>query len=106
MSRQGIFNLIDRGQSGTWKSRIYEWYMLVMILASIVPLMFIEFHPVFRTIEIVTVTAFIIDYLIRWSTADYQLKKGYMVSFNFNKKKQVGVREIVLGDKILVEAVV
>ena len=78
MSRQGIFNLIDRGQSGTWKSRIYEWYMLVMILASIVPLMFIEFHPVFRTIEIVTVTAFIIDYLIRWSTADYQLKKGWL----------------------------
>ncbi|MCI9144678.1 MAG: ATP-binding protein [Lachnospiraceae bacterium] len=36
----------------------------------------------------------------------YQLKRGYMVSFNFNKKKQTGIREIVLGDKILVEAVV
>lgn len=36
----------------------------------------------------------------------YRLKKGYMVSFNFNKKKEPGVREIVLGDKILVEAVV
>ncbi len=36
----------------------------------------------------------------------YQLKKGYMVSFNFNKKKQVGVHEIAVGDKILVEAVV
>lgn len=34
----------------------------------------------------------------------YRLKKGYMVSFNFNKKKEPGVREIVLGDKILVEA--
>ena len=36
----------------------------------------------------------------------YQLKKGYMVSFNFNKKKQVGVHEVAVGDKILVEAVV
>ena len=36
----------------------------------------------------------------------YQLKKGYMISFNFNKKKQVGVKEIVIGDKVLVEAVV
>ncbi len=36
----------------------------------------------------------------------YHLKKGYMVSFNFNQKKQVGVYEIVLGDKVLVEAVV
>ncbi len=29
-----------------------------------------------------------------------------MVSFNFNKKKVVGVHEIVLGDKVLIEAVV
>ena len=35
-----------------------------------------------------------------------QIKKGYMVSFNFNKKKEIGVKRIILGDKILVEAVV
>ncbi len=37
---------------------------------------------------------------------DYHLEKGYMVSFNFNKKKQVGVRKVILGDKILIEAIV
>ncbi len=37
---------------------------------------------------------------------DYHLTKGYMVSFNFNKKKETGVREIVMGGRILVEAVV
>lgn len=37
---------------------------------------------------------------------DYQQNKGYMVSFNFNKKKQIGVNEIVIKDKILIEAVV
>ena len=36
----------------------------------------------------------------------YHLKKGYMLSFNFNKKKETGVRRVVLGDKVLVEAVV
>lgn len=36
----------------------------------------------------------------------YHLKKGYMISFNFNKKKKIGVEEITLGDKILIEAVV
>lgn len=36
----------------------------------------------------------------------YHLQKGYMLSFCFKKKKEVGVRELVLGDKILVEAVV
>ena len=36
----------------------------------------------------------------------YHLKRGYMVSFNFNKKKQVGIRKVILGDKVLIEAVV
>lgn len=36
----------------------------------------------------------------------YHLKKGYMLSFNFNKKKQIGVREIPIDDKLLIEAVV
>lgn len=36
----------------------------------------------------------------------YHLRKGYMISFNFNKKKKTGVKELRFGDKILVEAVV
>ena len=28
-----------------------------------------------------------------------------MISFNFNKKKEIGVREVAVGDKRLVEAV-
>lgn len=37
---------------------------------------------------------------------DYHLKKGYMLSFNFNKKKDVGVREFHFKDATVVEAVV
>lgn len=36
----------------------------------------------------------------------YHLKKGYMLSFNFNKKKKAGVREVKVGDRIIVEAMV
>lgn len=36
----------------------------------------------------------------------FHLKKGYMLSYNFNQKKQIGVKKIHLGDRILVEAVV
>ena len=36
----------------------------------------------------------------------YHLDKGYMLSFNFNKKKEVGVKELRVGDKVIVEAVV
>lgn len=43
----------------------------------------------------------IVDYL------DYfHQKKDYMLSFNFNQKKETGVKTIVLGDKVIVEAVV
>ena len=31
-------------------------------------------------------------------------KKGYLLSFNFNKKKETGVKTITLGGKIIVEA--
>lgn len=36
----------------------------------------------------------------------FGLKKGYMLSFNFNKKKETGIKEIILGDRLLIEAVV
>lgn len=36
----------------------------------------------------------------------YHLRKGYLISFNFNKKKQTGVKKILFGEKILVEAIV
>lgn len=36
----------------------------------------------------------------------YHLEKGYMLSFNFNQKKETGVKEIHLGNRVLIEAVV
>ena len=36
----------------------------------------------------------------------YRLERGYLLSFDFNKKKEVGVKEIQLGERVLVEAVV
>lgn len=43
----------------------------------------------------------ILDYL-----DSYHLKKGYLLSFNFNKNKQPGAKEIRFGDKYLLEVVV
>lgn len=36
----------------------------------------------------------------------FHLKQGYMISFNFNKRKKTGVKEITLGDRRIIEAVV
>lgn len=78
MLQQKIYDLINRDRKGMFASRIYDWFMLVMIIASIVPLMFIEDYSIFKVIEVVTVTAFIIDYILRWYTSDIQLKKGWI----------------------------
>jgi hypothetical protein len=36
----------------------------------------------------------------------YHLKKGYMLTFNFNQNKKIGVNEVMYGDIVIVEAVV
>ncbi|MCD8018038.1 MAG: hypothetical protein LUF92_00155 [Clostridiales bacterium] len=36
----------------------------------------------------------------------FHLKKGYMLSFNFNKKKKIGVQDVVIGDRVIIEAIV
>lgn len=36
----------------------------------------------------------------------YRQEKGYMLSFNFNKKKEIGMKTVRVGDKVVVEAVV
>lgn len=36
----------------------------------------------------------------------FRQEKGYMISFKFNKKKEVGVKEIKVRGKTIVEAVV
>lgn len=70
--RKKIYGLLESARDGDW----YDILMLVAILVSVVPLMFVEEYAVFRVIEIVTVSIFIVDYILRWITADYRLQKG------------------------------
>lgn len=77
-TKEKIYEILDRDRRGLWLSRIYDGYMLAMIVASILPLMFITDYPIFKVIETVTVAAFILDYAARWYTAAIQLKKGWL----------------------------
>ena len=43
--------------------------------------MFMGYYPIFKVIEVVTVIAFIIDYILRWGTSNIQLKKGWLSYF-------------------------
>ena len=74
--RKRIYEIIEPGIRSDKASRAYDIFMLIAITASIIPLMFAEEYPVFRVIELITVTFFIIDYLLRWITADFRSGKG------------------------------
>lgn len=73
--RKRIYTLIEPAQDGNKVSLAYDILMLIAITASIIPLMFVEENAAFRLIEQVTVAFFIVDYLLRWCTADYRLQK-------------------------------
>ena len=76
--RRKIYNIIEQAKDGNKLSLAYDILMVTAIAASIIPLMFVEDTKAFRIIEQITVTFFIIDYLLRWLTADYRLgKKGW-----------------------------
>ena len=53
-------------------SRIYDVFMMILIFCSIIPLMFRSTTiSVFEMLDKVSVSFLILDYLLRWCTADY-----------------------------------
>lgn len=74
--RRRVYEIIEQGHGGDTASMVYDLFMLIAITASIIPLMFAEETAAFRIIEIVTVSLFILDYALRWITADFKLNKG------------------------------
>ena len=67
--RQNIFEIIET-ESGALISKLYDWFMLVLIVISLIPLAFREQTVLFEWFDKVSVSFFILDYLFRWMTAD------------------------------------
>ena len=55
---------------------IYNWFMLICIAASMIPLVSKQNLPVFNIIDKITVSFFILDYILRFITARESLEKG------------------------------
>ena len=73
--RKQIYYIIEKDSHRTIASKVYDVFMLIVIILSILPLTFPNELPWFRPVEYVTTTIFIVDYVIRWITADLKLKK-------------------------------
>lgn len=76
MTRKRLFEIIETAQENDKASTIYDVVMIVLIVASIVPLAFKQSDTAFSVIEWVTTAAFIIDYIVRFITADMKVKRG------------------------------
>lgn len=81
MSRKRIFEIIEKAEDNDLASSIYDVGMIIIIIASLVPMAFKEETPLLHWIDLLTVSIFIIDYLLRWLTADYKFEKHTIVSF-------------------------
>lgn len=73
--RKKLFEVIERSQDDNRLSNVYDIMMMATILISIVPLAFKESNAIFEWIEYISVSVFIIDYVLRLFTADFKLQK-------------------------------
>lgn len=83
MTRKDIYVVIEKDDGTNVWSHLYDVFMFCTIILSVVPLMFWDDYPVFKYTEIFTTTIFIIDYILRWITADYKLGKGAHSFINY-----------------------
>ena len=79
--RKRIFEIIEMSSGKDVASSIYDYFMIIVILASLVPLAFKQEHIGFEIIEKISVAVFITDYLLRLITADYKYQTKSVASF-------------------------
>ena len=79
--RKRIFEIIEKSQGNDIVSSIYDVAMIVLIVVSLIPLTMKTEPPFFVVADKVIVVIFIIDYILRWITADYKFGKHKASSF-------------------------
>lgn len=70
MIRQKIYDIVELKEVNSLASRLYNQFMLILVVISMLPLAFKEDYAIFAITDMVVVFVFIIDYLLNWLTAD------------------------------------
>ncbi|MCP1110448.1 ion transporter [Ohessyouella blattaphilus] len=80
--RRRIFELIRKAGPGDKASRIYDWFIMVVAIISIVPMMFRNPpEGITGILETVSIYFLFLDYILRWITCDYHTGKSGIQSF-------------------------
>lgn len=70
MIRQKIYDIVELKEVNSLASRLYNQFMLILVVISMLPLAFKEDYAIFSITDVVVVSVFIVDYLLNWLTAD------------------------------------
>ena len=68
--RERIYRLIEKSDGDDKHSSVYDAFMILVIVLSLIPLAFKQDNKFLFILDKVTVVIFIIDYLLRWCTAE------------------------------------
>ena len=79
--RKLLYEVIEAKSGHGIYSMIYDCVLTFLIIVSLVPLMFKTQTLFLRAIDITVAIIFIIDYLLRWSVADYKYKASGVIPF-------------------------
>lgn len=79
--RKRIYEIIEVADEEDKLSAIYDSFMMLVIVTSLIPLAFKTPTTILVMIDKITVSIFIIDYVLRVLTADYKLGKNGASSF-------------------------
>lgn len=68
-----IFEIIELFNGSDFWSSVYDYFMIIIIVASLIPLASKQDIVAFSVIDHIVVAVFIIDYLLRLCTADLKI---------------------------------
>ena len=74
--RKRIFEIIEISKDGDKLSYFYDLFMMATIMISIAPLMMRKDAAWILSVDSITVSIFILDYIFRLATADFKLGNG------------------------------
>ena len=76
IQREKIYRVVEPRNKHGKASQAYDAVMLVAIALGILPLMFRTQYTIFWYFDLFSSICFIVDYILRWSTADFGSKRS------------------------------
>lgn len=79
--RKKLYDIIEPTNGKNILSAVYDCFMILVILLSIIPLGIKETNNYLNKLDTFCLVVFAVDYFLRWITADYKYNKKFILSF-------------------------